>query len=79
MVSGISPGAIRTPMNLIAWKRPEAHAELMQLIPYKRIGEPEHIGRPVRGWSPTTRISSLAPRLFVDRGKTLYPGFAENS
>lgn len=38
-VNAISPGAIRTPINMQAWSTPEAYAELMKLVPYKRIGE----------------------------------------
>src|SRR5437763_16814670 len=44
-VNSICPGAIRTPINTTAWSTPEAYAGLMTLIPYKRIGEPEDIGR----------------------------------
>ena len=42
-VNSIGPGAIRTPINTSAWNSPEAYADLMTLIPYKRIGEPEDI------------------------------------
>ena len=42
---GISPGAIRTPINVEAWNTAEAYNSLMKLIPYKRIGEPAEIGR----------------------------------
>src|SRR5262249_48933555 len=44
-VNSVCPGAIRTPINTSAWATPEAYADLMRLIPYKRIGEPEDIGR----------------------------------
>ena len=44
-VNSIAPGAIRTPINMKAWDTPEAYAELMKLVPYKRIGEIEDIGR----------------------------------
>lgn len=44
-VNSIAPGAIRTPINTSAWETSEAYAELMKLIPYKRIGEAEEIGR----------------------------------
>ena len=44
-VNSISPGAIRTPINTAAWSTPEAYAALMRLIPYKRIGEPDDIGK----------------------------------
>ena len=43
-VNSIAPGAIRTPINTAAWSTPEAYAELMKLVPYKRIGEVEEIG-----------------------------------
>ena len=36
---------MRAPINVAAWETPEAYAELMKLVPYKRIGEPEDIGR----------------------------------
>ena len=42
-VNSIGPGAIRTPINTNAWNTPEAYADLMKLVPYKRIGEPEII------------------------------------
>lgn len=44
-MNSIAPGAIRTPIKMSAWSTPEAYNELMALIPYKRIGEPEDIGR----------------------------------
>jgi glucose 1-dehydrogenase len=43
-VNSIAPGAIRTPINMQAWDTPEHYNELLKLIPYKRIGEPEEIG-----------------------------------
>src|SRR5262245_48332040 len=44
-VNSICPGAIRTPINTSAWATPEALQELYKLIPMKRIGEPEDIGK----------------------------------
>jgi glucose 1-dehydrogenase len=44
-VNSIAPGAIRTPINMQAWDTPEHYAELLKLIPYKRIGEAQEIGR----------------------------------
>src|SRR5271166_2991352 len=44
-VNSICPGAIRTPINREAWETPEAYQDLLKLIPYKRIGEVEDIGR----------------------------------
>src|SRR3989442_9724361 len=44
-VNSICPGAIRTPINMEAWDTPQAYSDLMKLIPYKRIGEADEIGR----------------------------------
>jgi glucose 1-dehydrogenase len=44
-VNSIAPGAVRTPINKDAWNPPDAYRDLMRLIPYKRIGEPDEIGR----------------------------------
>jgi glucose 1-dehydrogenase len=38
-VNSLSPGAIRTPMNLEKLTTPESYEALLSLIPYKRIGE----------------------------------------
>ena len=38
-VNSVSPGAIKTPINTIAWATPEAERELLKLIPYYRVGE----------------------------------------
>ncbi len=37
-VNSISPGAIQTEINKEVWKNKEKMNELMELIPYKRIG-----------------------------------------
>ena len=44
-VNSIAPGAIRTPINTSAWNTPDAYADLMTLVPYKRIGEPDDIAQ----------------------------------
>src|SRR3954464_7567399 len=44
-VNSIAPGAIQTPINKEAWETQEALDKLLRLIPYKRIGEPEDIGK----------------------------------
>jgi glucose 1-dehydrogenase len=74
-VNSIAPGAIRTPINTKAWDTPEAYAELMKLVPYKRIGEPDDIGR-AAVWLASDYADYLTGvTLFVDGGMTLYPGF----
>jgi glucose 1-dehydrogenase len=75
-VNSIAPGAIRTPINTQAWQTPEAYAALMTLVPYKRIGEPEDIGR-AAVWLASDQADYInGISLFVDGGMTLYPGFA---
>jgi len=75
-VNSISPGAIRTPINTSAWETPEAYNELMKLIPYKRIGEVDDIGR-VASWLASDYADYInGTSIYVDGGMTLYPGFA---
>ena len=75
-VNSIAPGAIRTPINREAWETPEAYDELMKLVPYKRIGEPEDIAR-AAVWLASDYADYInGISLFVDGGMTLYPGFA---
>jgi glucose 1-dehydrogenase len=75
-VNGIAPGAIRTPINTSAWKTPEAYAQLMKLVPYGRIGEPEDIARAAVWLASDQSDYVVGSTLFVDGGMTLYPGFA---
>jgi glucose 1-dehydrogenase len=75
-VNSICPGAIRTPINTAAWDTPEAYNELMKLIPYKRIGEPEDIGKVAVFLASDLADYITGASIFVDGGMTLYPGFA---
>jgi glucose 1-dehydrogenase len=75
-VNSVGPGAIRTPINTAAWSTPEAYAELMKLVPYKRIGEPDDIARAVAWLASDAADYVTGATLFVDGGMTLYPGFA---
>jgi len=75
-VNSICPGAIRTPINTSAWSTPEAYESLMTLIPYKRIGEPEDIGRVAVFLASDQADYITGASIFVDGGMTLYPGFA---
>ena len=75
-VNGIGPGAIRTPINTSAWSTPEAYKDLMTLVPYKRIGEPDDIAQ-AAAWLCSDHADYVTgTTLFVDGGMTLYPGFA---
>jgi glucose 1-dehydrogenase len=74
--NNIAPGATRTDINRPAWETPEAMADLMRLIPYRRIGEPEDIGH-AAVWLVSDYADYInGTTLYVDGGMTLYPGFA---
>lgn len=75
-VNSVSPGAIRTPINTDAWATPEAYADLMTLVPYKRIGEPDDIAQAVIWLASDAADYVTGATLFVDGGMTLYPGFS---
>jgi glucose 1-dehydrogenase len=75
-VNSIAPGAIRTPINTAAWKTPAAYADLMTLVPYKRIGEPDDIAQAAVWLASDAADYITGTTLFVDGGMTLYPGFA---
>ena len=76
-VNSIAPGAIRTPINASAWSTEKAYDQLMTLVPYKRIGEPEDIARAVVWLASDDSDYVVGTTLFVDGGMTLYPGFTE--
>ena len=76
-VNGIAPGAIRTPINADAWKTEAARRELLRLIPYGRIGEPEDVARAAVWLASDESDYVTGTTLFVDGGMTLYPGFQD--
>lgn len=75
-VNAISPGAIRTPMNVEKLTSPEIFkAVLLKLIPSKRIGEPEEVAR-VAVWLASDESDYVqGTTIYIDGGMTLYPGF----
>ena len=75
-VNAIGPGAIRTPINTAAWNTPDAYKDLMTLVPYKRIGEPDDIAQAAVWLASDAADYVTGTTLFVDGGMTLYPGFA---
>ncbi len=74
-VNAISPGAIRTPINHQAWETQEAYNDLMKLIPYKRIGEAEEVGRLAVWLASDDSDYIVGQTIYIDGGMTLYPGF----
>jgi glucose 1-dehydrogenase len=75
-VNSISPGAIRTPMNVEKLTSPEMfESTLLNLIPSKRIGEPEDVSR-LAVWLASDESDYVqGTTIYVDGGMTLYPGF----
>lgn len=77
-VNSIAPGAIQTRINKEAWETEDALNKLLTLIPYKRIGIPEDIGK-VAVWLASDESDYITgATIFVDGGMTLYPGFSDN-
>jgi len=77
-VNSICPGAIRTPINKEAWDTPEAYKQLMNVIPYKRIGEIEDIGHNAVWLASDLSDYINGTSIFIDGGMTLFPGFTTN-
>lgn len=74
-VNSVSPGAIKTPINTMAWDTPEAERELLRLIPYGRVGETRDIAR-AAVWLASDHSDYVnGATLYVDGGMTLYPEF----
>lgn len=77
-VNGISPGAIATDINDDVWKDEAKKKELLKLIPYKRIGQPEDVAK-VAIWLGSHESDYITgTTIYVDGGMTLYPGFVDN-
>nr|WP_308434394.1 SDR family oxidoreductase [Streptomyces anandii] len=75
-VNAIAPGAIRTPINRDAWQTPDAEKDLLRLIPYERVGDPEDIAHAAVALASDLMDYVVGTTLFVDGGMTLFPGFA---
>ncbi|MFJ1551011.1 SDR family oxidoreductase [Streptomyces sp. NPDC088246] len=75
-VNAVAPGAIRTPINRDAWSSPEAEADLLRLIPYRRVGDPADIADAVVVLASDLLDYVVGTTLYVDGGMTLFPGFA---
>ena len=75
-VNAVAPGAIRTPINRSAWESPDAEADLLKLIPYRRVGDPVDVARAVTLLASDLMDYVVGTTLYVDGGMTLFPGFA---
>ncbi|MGH8729211.1 MAG: SDR family oxidoreductase [Burkholderiales bacterium] len=77
-VNSISPGAIKTSINKEAWRTPEAENKLLELIPYRRVGETEDIAKVACFLASDLGDYITGETIYVDGGMTLYPGFRDN-
>ncbi len=77
-VNAISPGAIKTEINKEVWQDEEKAKDLLKLIPYQRIGDPEDVAE-VATWLASDKSDYITgTTIYVDGGMTLYPGFLDN-
>jgi glucose 1-dehydrogenase len=77
-VNGIAPGAIKTKINEAVWSDPRKAEELLRLIPYGRIGEPDDVAKAALWLASDESDYVTGTTLFVDGGMTLYPEFRDN-
>jgi glucose 1-dehydrogenase len=76
-VNAIAPGAIKTDINREAWESEDAERQLLKLIPYGRVGEPEDVGR-VAVWLASDEADYVVgTTIVVDGGMQLSPAFRE--
>ncbi len=77
-VNSISPGAVRTPMNVEKLTSQEMYERvLLKLIPTKRIGEPDDVARTAVWLASDESDYVHGTSIYVDGGMTLYPGFID--
>jgi glucose 1-dehydrogenase len=77
-VNSVSPGAIKTTINKEVWSDPDKYKDLLQLIPYKRIGTPQDVAKAVAWLASDDSDYVNGETLYIDGGMTLYPEFADN-
>lgn len=77
-VNSIAPGAIATAINKDNWDSEEDMTKMLELIPYKRIGQPEDVGKAAVWLASDDSEYVNGTTLFVDGGMLLYPGFEDN-
>ncbi|HUQ66567.1 MAG TPA: SDR family oxidoreductase, partial [Flavitalea sp.] len=73
-----APGAIATAINKDNWDSEEDMQKLLKLVPYKRIGQPDDIGRAAAWLASDDAEYVTGTTLFIDGGMLLYPGFEDN-
>ena len=77
-VNGIAPGAIKTRINRQAWQTPGAEEQLLTLIPYGRVGEPDDVAEAAVWLASDASDYVVGTTLFIDGGMSLYPAFRDD-
>jgi glucose 1-dehydrogenase len=72
-VNSVAPGAIATDIN--RQERERQGEKMLDLIPYKRVGEPQDVARAICWLCSDASDYVVGHTLFVDGGMALYPGF----
>jgi glucose 1-dehydrogenase len=74
-VNSVAPGAIRTSINREVWADRDSAADLLQLIPYGRIGEAEEVAQTIVWLASDAADYITGASIVIDGGMTLYPAF----
>jgi glucose 1-dehydrogenase len=77
-VNALAPGAIRTPINARVWQDPASLEQLLTLIPYGRVGEPDDVAQAALWLACDASDYVTGTTLWVDGGMSLYPAFVGN-
>lgn len=75
--NSIGPGAIKTPINEEAWDDKVSLGDLLEKIPYGRIGSTDDIAAGAVWLASDESDYVTGTTLFIDGGMTLYPSFFE--
>jgi glucose 1-dehydrogenase len=71
-VNSISPGVIKTASNHIAWATPEREAEILEQIPYGRLGQAGDVAQAAVWLASDASDYMTGTTLYVDGGMSLY-------
>jgi len=74
-VMAIAPGAVKTAINKQVWTDPEKRKDLLDKIPFNRLGEADDIARAAVFMVSDEAAYVTGSSLFVDGGMILYPSF----
>jgi glucose 1-dehydrogenase len=74
-VNSISPGAIATDINRAAWEKKEDLDDLLEKIPYNRIGQTEDVANLCLFLCSDVSDYMTGATVYIDGGMTLYPSF----